>query len=115
MTHHRWVDVPSEQITDTIARRFITGDSVTIGRFELKQGGVVPSHSHPNEQVSIVLSGVLLFKSGGEETIVRAGEVMQIPGNVPHSVEVLEDTLVIDVFNPVRQDWIDKTDTYFRR
>jgi len=40
---------------------------------------------------------------------------MQIPGNVPHGVDVLEDTLVIDVFSPVRQDWIDKTDTYFRR
>ena len=115
MTHHRWADIPNEQITDTIARRFITGDSVTIGRFELKQGGVVPSHSHPNEQVSIVLSGVLLFKAGGEETTVRAGEVMQIPGNVPHSVEVLEDTLVIDVFTPVRQDWIDKTDSYFKK
>jgi quercetin dioxygenase-like cupin family protein len=115
MMHHRWTDIPSEQITDTIARRFITGDSVTIGRFELKQGGVVPSHAHPNEQVSIILSGALLFRIDGRETIVKAGEVMQIPGNVAHEVEVLEDTLAIDVFNPVRQDWIDKTDSYFKR
>src|SRR6266705_3495355 len=50
-------DVLSERIPDAIARRFITGDSVTGGRFELKQGGHVPSHSHANEQVSIVLSG----------------------------------------------------------
>jgi unsaturated pyranuronate lyase len=107
MSHHRWVDVPSEQINETIARRFITGDGVTIGRFELKQGGVVPSHSHLSEQISIVLSG--------RETVVKAGEVMQIPGNVAHEVEVLEDTLAIDVFSPVRQDWIDKTDTYFKR
>jgi quercetin dioxygenase-like cupin family protein len=115
MSHHRWVDVPSEQINDAIARRFITGDSVTVGRFELKQGGVVPPHSHVNEQISVVLSGVLLFRMNGEETIVRAGEVMQIPSNVSHEVEVLEDTLVVDVFSPVRQDWIDKTDTYFKR
>ena len=54
MTHHRWMDVPSEQINDTIARRYITGDSVTIGRFELKKGGVVPSHAHPNEQVAVL-------------------------------------------------------------
>ena len=113
--HHRWVDIPSEQINESIARRFITGDSVTVGRFELKQGGVVPSHSHANEQISIVLSGVLLFKIDGRETVVKAGEVMQIPGNVAHEVEVLEDTLVVDVFSPVRQDWIDKTDTYFKR
>lgn len=115
MSHYRWIDVGSEQITGAIARRFITGDSVTIGRFELKQGGRVPSHSHPSEQISIVLSGVLRFTIDGQETIVRAGEVMQIPANAVHEVEVMEDTLVLDVFSPVRQDWIDKTDTYFTR
>jgi quercetin dioxygenase-like cupin family protein len=115
MSHYRWADVPNEQITSTIARRFITGDSVTVGRFELKQGGLVPSHAHANEQISIVLSGALRFTIDGQETIVREGEVMQIPGNAAHHVEVLEDTLVVDVFSPVRQDWIDKTDTYFKR
>ena len=115
MNHHRWVDIPSEQINDTIARRFITGDSITIGRFELKQGGIVPSHSHANEQISIILSGALLFRIEGVETVVKAGEVMQIPANAAHEVEVLEDTLAVDVFSPVRQDWIDKTDSYFKR
>ena len=75
----------------------------------------MPSHAHANEQISIVLSGVLLFKIEGRETIVRAGEVMQIPANVAHEVEVLEDTLAVDVFSPIRQDWIDKTDSYFKR
>jgi quercetin dioxygenase-like cupin family protein len=115
MNHYRWVDIPSEQINDTTARRFITGDSITVGRFELKQGGIVPSHSHANEQISIILSGVLLFKIDGVETVVKAGEMMQIPANVAHEVEVLEDTLAVDVFSPVRQDWIDKTDAYFKR
>ena len=115
MSHHRWADVPSEQINESIARRFITGDSLTIGRFELKRGGVVPAHAHANEQISIVISGALLFRIDGRETIVKAGEVIQIPANVPHEVEVLEDALAIDVFSPVRQDWIDKTDNYFRR
>jgi len=72
-------------------------------------------HAHENEQVSFVLDGALKFKIDGREIIVRGGEVLQIPGTVPHEVEVLEDTLVVDVFSPVRQDWIDKTDTYFRR
>jgi quercetin dioxygenase-like cupin family protein len=115
MNHHRWTDVPNEQINETVARRFITGDSVTIGRFELKKGGVVPSHAHANEQISMVMSGVVLFRIDGHETVVKAGEVFQIPANVPHEVEVLEDALAIDVFSPVRQDWIDKTDTYFKR
>ena len=115
MNHHRWIDVPSEQINETVARRFITGDSLTVGRFELKQGGVVPSHAHVNEQISMVMSGALLFRIDGRETVVKAGEIMQIPANVPHEVEVLEDAVAVDVFSPVRQDWIDKTDTYFKR
>ena len=115
MTHHRWDDTPNEQITDTVARRFITGDSVTVGRFELKKGGVVPTHAHANEQISMVMSGALVFRIDGRDTVVKTGEVMQIPANVPHEVEVLEDAVAIDVFSPVRQDWIDKTDSYFRR
>lgn len=113
--HHRWADIPSEAIGPSIGRRFITGDRVTIARFELKKGGVVPKHVHANEQVSCVLSGALRFDLDGREVIVRAGEVIQIPGDVEHAVDVLEDAVVMDVFSPIRQDWIDGTDHYFRR
>jgi len=115
VVHHSWSNIPAEQINPSISRQFITGDRVTVARFELKRGGIVPMHAHENEQVSFVLDGALKFKIDGREIIVRGGEVLQIPGTVPHEVEVLEDTLVVDVFSPVRQDWIDKTDTYFRR
>ena len=114
-THHRWADVPAEQINPSVSRQFITADRVTVARFELKQGGVVPEHAHENEQVSFVISGALTFTIGGRDIIVRAGELLQIPSHAPHAVAVLEDTLVVDVFSPVRQDWIDKTDTYFGR
>src|SRR5262245_36985938 len=113
--HHRWNDMPAEQINDAIARRYLTGDRVTVARFELARGGVVPRHAHENEQVSCVLSGALRFTFDGREVIARAGEVVQIPGGVAHEVAVLEDSVVLDVFCPVRQDWIDKTDTYFVR
>jgi quercetin dioxygenase-like cupin family protein len=115
VVQHIWNDIASEQINAHVARQYITADRVTIARFELKRGGVVPRHAHENEQVSIVLSGAVLFRFDGREITVRGGEVMQIPGNVAHEVEVLEDTLVVDVFSPIRQDWIDKTDDYFGR
>jgi quercetin dioxygenase-like cupin family protein len=111
---HRWSDLPAQALTDTIQRRYITADHVTIARFELKQGGVVPRHSHDNEQVSCVLSGALQFKFDDREVRIGAGELMQIPGGVAHEVHVLEDTVVMDVFSPVRQDWLAGTDTYFR-
>lgn len=114
-TVHRWDAIPNEQITDAIARKYITADSVTVARFELKRGGVVPRHAHENEQVSCVLSGALAFRFGGQEIVARAGDVVQIPAWVEHEVAVLEDALVLDVFSPVRDDWINKTDDYFRR
>ena len=114
-TLHRWADIPPEAINASIGRQYLTADRVTIARFELKRGGVVPRHAHVNEQVSCVLSGALTFRFDDRELIARAGDVVQIPGGIPHEVTVVEDAVVLDVFSPVRQDWIDRTDTYFVR
>jgi unsaturated pyranuronate lyase len=115
VTLHRWNDITEEQINPLIARRFITAERLTLARFELKRGSVVPQHAHENEQVSYIVSGALKFIVDGGDVVVRAGEVLQIPPNVPHAAEAIEDTLAIDVFTPVRQDWVDRTDTYFQR
>ena len=115
LIHQRWADIPSERVTAGIERRFLSGDRVTVAQFELKRGGVVPLHSHESEQITQVLRGVLKFAIDGREIIVREGEVLQIPGWMAHEVEVLDDAFVVDVFSPVRQDWIDGTDDYFRR
>ena len=88
---------------------------MTLARFELTAGGVVPMHSHENEQVSFVVSGRLRFAMNGRTMDVTAGEVLQIPSGVPHEVRVVEDALVIDVFCPVREDWVKGTDSYFQR
>jgi len=112
---HRWNDLPAEAITPFISRRFISGDRMTVAQFELKRDGVVPRHSHDQEQFTCVVSGRLKFVMNGQEIVAGPGEVVQIPGSVPHEVHVLEDARVMDVFSPIRQDWIDKTDDYFRR
>lgn len=115
ITHVRWADVANESLTDTIQRRYINTAQLTIARFELSRGGVVPRHSHEHEQVTNVLSGVLKFVTPDAEVIVRQGESITIAPWVEHRVDVLEDTVVIDVFSPVRQDWVAKTDDYFRK
>ena len=115
VTHHRWDDIPAEQINPTISRQFITAERVTVARFEIKRGGTVPQHSHENEQVSYIISGALKFVFEGRDIVVRGGEVLQIAPHVPHAAEAIEDTLAIDVFSPIRQDWVNKTDTYFQR
>lgn len=101
-----------------LTRAFLTGTQAMIARIELKKGCVVPRHSHPNEQIAWIHSGALVFvlgEPGAEQRVtVRAGEVLVIPGNVPHGAEALEDTVDYDIFAPPRQDWIDKDDAYLR-
>ncbi len=117
-TLHRWEEVPNEEVADGIWRRYISGDRAMLARLYLRKGAIVPKHSHENEQITYILEGALRFWMGEEGTDifdVRAGEVLHIPSNIPHRVEALEDTIDIDIFSPPRQDWIDKTDEYFRR
>jgi quercetin dioxygenase-like cupin family protein len=117
-TLYRWDDLPRERLNDHIDRRLITGSNTMIAHIYLRKGGIVPKHSHHNEQITYVLDGALRFLLGeeqDEEVIVRSGEVLTIPPNLPHSAEALEDTLDVDVFNPPRQDWLDGTDAYLRR
>lgn len=116
--HTRWSDVPVEQMNPLITRQFITGERAMIARIDLKKGAVVPWHSHVHEQIAWIAEGALKFtmrEQGGErEVVVRAGEVLVLPGNVPHMAEALEDTVDFDIFSPPRQDWIAKEDAYLR-
>jgi quercetin dioxygenase-like cupin family protein len=114
---YRWEDLPREKLNSHIDRRLVTGDNVMIAHVYLKKDGVVPLHSHHNEQLTYVLEGALRFLLGeneDREVIVRAGEVLTIPPHLPHSAVALEDTLDVDIFNPPRQDWLDGSDSYLR-
>ena len=114
---YRWKDVPKEELTDLLDRRFITCERVTLAQVGLKRGCVVTRHAHENEQVTYVLQGALRFwlGEGEEERVVRAGEVLHVPSNLPHKVEAIQDSLALDVFSPPRQDWLDGTDGYLRQ
>ncbi len=114
--HFAWHAMPKETVTPEIDRRLITGERSMLAHVYLKAGSEVPKHSHDNEQFTYILEGALRFflgEDGGEEVVVRKGEVLHIPSNLPHRALALEDTVDLDVFTPVRQDWLDGTDTYF--
>ncbi len=113
-THTRWADLPEEPMSDFIARQFLVGTNMMLARVLLKKGAHVPEHSHPNEQIAYILSGALRFRLEGRDITVSAGEVLCIPPDVPHEAWALEDTVDLDVFNPPRQDWIDRDDSYLR-
>ena len=115
---YRWDDIPLEKVTDEIDRKIINGERMMLTHVYLKKGSVVPMHNHDNEQLTYILDGALKFWIGEEDSepiVVKSGEVLVIPSQVPHKAEALEDTLDVDVFCPPRQDWLDGTDTYFHR
>jgi quercetin dioxygenase-like cupin family protein len=109
-----WQSVELEQLSSLLTRQMIVGDKVMLARVLLKKGCVVPRHSHHNEQVTYILDGALKFVLNGEEVVVRTGEVLCIPANVPHEAIALEDTVDLDVFTPPREDWLAKDDAYLR-
>jgi quercetin dioxygenase-like cupin family protein len=115
MLHCKWTDIPKEQLNETLARKIVTGEKAMLAQVFLVKGAVVPEHQHESEQLSYILEGALRFMLEGREIVVAAGEVLVIPSHAPHSAVALEDTLDLDIFSPIRQDWLDKTDDYLRR
>jgi unsaturated pyranuronate lyase len=114
LRHIPWSSVEIEALNPLLGRHFVVGQNVMLARVLLKKGCIVPEHSHHNEQITYILEGALKFGIDGKEIVVNAGEVLTIPPNMPHSAEALADTVDLDIFNPPRADWINKTDAYLR-
>ena len=114
LRHVAWSSVEVDAINPTLGRHFVVGQNVMLARVLIKKGGIVPEHSHPNEQITFIAEGALKFWIDGKIIVVNAGEVLTIPPNMPHKAEALEDTVDYDVFNPPRADWMSGTDVYLR-
>jgi quercetin dioxygenase-like cupin family protein len=110
----RLKDHPIESVNPLFDRQLVTGERTMLARIVLRKGCIVPLHSHENEQIAYVLEGALKFQIQGREIVVRAGEVLVIPSQVPHRAEALEDTIDLDIFTPPRADWLQGSDQYLR-
>lgn len=110
-----WDSVRKEQMNPRIWRKVVTGDKLTVAQIHIDKDGVVPTHQHENEQMCYIVEGALKFQIQGQEIIARKGEIVQIPSNVPHSVVALEDSFNIEIFTPVRKDWLTGQDDYLRK
>jgi quercetin dioxygenase-like cupin family protein len=105
---HRWDEIALEKITEMISQKIVAGEREMLAQIYLKRGALVPMHSHESEQMTYILQGALkVVVNGGEEITVREGEVLHIPSGVPHQAEALEDTFELDVFSPIRTDWLE--------
>jgi quercetin dioxygenase-like cupin family protein len=109
-----WSTIELEDLNPLLQRQFVVGNDIMVARVLMKKGCIIPLHSHHNEQFTYILEGALKFWIDGKEIVVHAGEVLTIPPHMPHKAEALVDTVDLDVFNPPRSDWINKTDQYLR-
>lgn len=115
MSHYDWNQIPEERLNPLVTRRVIHTVAMTVARLRIAKSAVVPAHRHVNEQLAMVEKGALKFDLDGQEILVSAGQVLAIPSGIPHGVEAMEDTVVMDLFTPRRQDWIDGDDSYLRK
>jgi len=104
---HRWDEIALEKVTEMLSRKIVSGDREMLVQSYVKRGCLVPMHAHDSEQMTYVLQGALKFFVGGEEITVRVGEVLHIPAGIAHQSEALEDTFELDVFSPLRAEWLE--------
>ena len=113
--HFSWDKVRTEIMNPKISRKVISGERAMVAQVFLAKDSVVPVHQHESEQLTYILEGALKFELEGREVVVRKGEVLLIPSNVPHRAVALEDTIDLDIFSPIRVDWLTGQDHYLRK
>lgn len=88
-------------------KTLVHGEKTLLGEFHLTKGSLLPSHSHPNEQTGYLVSGRMRLIVKGEPFEVEPGDSWSIPADVEHRAEIIEDSVAIEVFSPVRADYLD--------
>lgn len=87
-------------------KTLVYGEKVLCAEFQLQKGYLLPKHAHPHEQAGYLVSGHIRLTIGSETYDVTPGDSWCVAGNVEHWVEILEDSVVIEVFSPVREDYL---------
>ena len=87
-------------------KTLVHGDKTLMVEFRLQRGAALPLHSHPHEQIGYLAQGQIQLTIGTEIHEVKAGDSWCIPGNVPHCAECLEEAVAVEVFSPVREDYL---------
>lgn len=98
--------IPAEQINDKTVRKFISGEQGMLVWWSGKAGSVFAPHSHPHEQIVWMIKGKLKIRIGNEERVMVPGDVAVIPGGVEHAGSYVEDSELLDVFAPPREDFL---------
>ena len=107
MKHYVIKELKSKELAPGVTLRSVYLTKAMVTFVDLAAGSVVPEHSHPHEQISVIISGQLRFRVDDEERLVKAGEVVVVPANARHGVKVVGGPAVAyDSWSPVREDYV---------
>jgi quercetin dioxygenase-like cupin family protein len=115
METYTWDKIAEDKLNPLAGRKAVHGSDITVARFRFDKGNQVAMHHHPNDQITFVESGAVRMTVGGEEKQLKAGDIVHVAPEVPHGNVALEDTVIVEVFSPARQDWISGDDSYLRQ
>jgi unsaturated pyranuronate lyase len=104
----RNADAKAIEMLPGVTRRTLnSGDRTTLVEISIAKGATIPVHDHPHEQIGYVAKGTLRFQIGDEVRDLTTGDSYCIPGGVGHGVEALDDVVAVDIFSPVREEYLD--------
>ena len=89
-------------------KTLVHGENTLMVEFKMKKGAIVPLHCHPHEQTGYLISGHIKFLMNSKEVDCQPGDSWCLPGNQEHGAEALEDSVIVEVFSPVREDYLPK-------
>jgi len=97
-------------VLDGIVRKtLVHGQKTLMTEFLLRKGAVLPKHAHPHEQSGYLVQGRMRLSVGDKEYEAEAGDSWSIPGGVQHGAHILEDSVAVELFSPVRDDYLPDT------
>ena len=104
-----WTKVPVEQTAEGIKRQMVVGENVMVCRFTFDPFVITDVHTHPHEQITLVVKGKAKFMIDGLAVIAAPGDVLHFPPHNSHGATMLdEEVVLIDIFSPIREDFLEK-------
>jgi len=99
-------ELPVTDALPGVKRRAAYLEGVMLTFFDFEPEAVIPEHHHPHQQITWIVSGAMAFVLDGEKRVLRAGDGVLIPPDVPHSAVILDGPCrAIDAWHPIREDY----------
>lgn len=104
---YKYDDIKLENLGEGVTRKVLAcNGSLMSVEVSFRKGSIGSVHTHPHEQISVVLCGEFEYNEDGKKSIIKKGDSYYVPAGIPHGVKALEDGVLLDIFTPIREDFL---------